>query len=59
MAVFAVGTPLTVSVTIANPRRVMLILVSGGAHVDFRDKEGLTPMHKAAQKGNYEAIKVC
>ena len=34
-------------------------LLSNGAHIDFRGKEGLTPLHRAALGGNSAAIKVC
>lgn len=39
-------------------REVILSLVSAGAHLDFRTKDGLTAMHKAAITGNTEAVKV-
>ena len=34
-------------------------LLSGGSHIDFRGKDGLTPMHRAAIGGNAKAINVC
>ena len=34
-------------------------LLSHGAHIDFRGKDGLTPLHRAALGGNSAAIKVC
>lgn len=40
-------------------REVILTLISGGAHIDFRNRSGLTAMHRAAIVGNAEAIKVC
>ena len=33
-------------------------LVGGGAHLDFRTRKGLTPLHKAVLAGNTEAVKV-
>ena len=33
-------------------------LLSGGAHIDFRGKDGLTPLHRAAIGGNSQAVKV-
>ena len=33
-------------------------LLSGGAHIDFRGKDGLTPLHRAAIGGNAQAVKV-
>ncbi|ELU12708.1 hypothetical protein CAPTEDRAFT_129833, partial [Capitella teleta] len=50
-------TPLTLACTIDQPREVILTLFNGGAHLDFRNKAGLTPLHRAAQRGNYAAIK--
>jgi len=51
-------TPLTVAVTLAQPRDVILTLVDGGALLDFRTRGGLTPMHVAAKLGSCEAVKV-
>lgn len=39
-------------------RDVILSLVAGGAHIDFRNKDGYTPMHRAAALGHYEVIQV-
>nr|KAG5704985.1 hypothetical protein BaRGS_022827 [Batillaria attramentaria] len=52
-------TPLTVAATLGRDktREVMITLVSGGAHIDFRNRSGLTAMHRAAIVGNAEAIK--
>ena len=33
-------------------------LLSGGSHIDFRGKDGLTPLHRAAIGGNAQAVKV-
>ncbi|XP_064627381.1 SH3 and multiple ankyrin repeat domains protein 2-like isoform X2 [Lineus longissimus] len=52
-------TPLTLATTLAKPRQMIMTLVNGGAHIDFRrKKDGCTPMHKAAIRGNYDALKV-
>ena len=53
-------TPLTVAATLGKDktRDVLIALVSGGAHIDFRNRSGLTAMHRAAIVGNAEAIKV-
>ncbi|MFT7814831.1 SH3 and multiple ankyrin repeat domains protein 1-like isoform X1 [Arapaima gigas] len=32
------------------------VLVLGGAHIDFRAKDGLTPMHKAIRAHNHSAL---
>jgi len=42
----------------SHPVEMVMALVSGGAHLDFRTKKGLTPLHTAAQKGNEEALRV-
>lgn len=39
-------------------RNMLLALYAGGAFVDYRNREGLTPMHRAAEKGNSVAIRV-
>ena len=41
-----------------KPRDMIITLVSGGYHIDFRNKHGYTGIHRAAQKNNYEAVKV-
>ncbi|KAI1720125.1 ankyrin repeats (3 copies) domain-containing protein [Ditylenchus destructor] len=41
-------TPLTLASGIPNNRDVLVQLVGGGAHLDFRNSEGQTGMHKAA-----------
>ena len=51
-------TPLTVATGLQRPRNVIIALFSGGAHLDFQAKDGETPMHRSAARGNYEAIKV-
>ncbi|GAA49875.1 SH3 and multiple ankyrin repeat domains protein, partial [Clonorchis sinensis] len=51
-------TPLTLAIKLAKPRDMIMTLVSGGAHLDYRAADTMTPLHKAAVAGNYEAIKV-
>ncbi|KAI6188305.1 hypothetical protein M3Y98_00340500 [Aphelenchoides besseyi] len=41
-------TPLTLAAGIPKNRDVLISLVGGGAHLDFRNSEGQTGMHKAA-----------
>ena len=55
---FSPETPLTRAVTVSNATRIIIALVSGGAHLDFRNAKGLTAMHIAAIKGKEESIKV-
>jgi len=50
-------TPLTVAVSLAEPRIMIMNLYNGGAHLDFRSRDSLTPMHKSAIIGNEKAIK--
>ena len=52
-------TPLTLAVTLAKPQDIILMLIDGGALLDFRSRTGLTPMHVAAKLGSCEAVKVC
>ncbi|XP_012946399.1 SH3 and multiple ankyrin repeat domains protein 1 [Aplysia californica] len=52
-------TPLTTAVTLGKSkcREVIMTLISGGAHLDFRNRQGLTALHRAAIVGNAEAIR--
>ncbi|XP_076819198.1 uncharacterized protein LOC143464965 isoform X4 [Clavelina lepadiformis] len=36
---------------------IIMALVGGGAHLDFRNKQGYTPLHVAARTGNIAAVK--
>ncbi|KAL8575528.1 hypothetical protein ACOMHN_059593 [Nucella lapillus] len=38
-------------------REMLLCLVSGGAHLDFRNRSGLTALHIAAAAGHEEAVR--
>lgn len=51
-------TPLTLAVKSDKPREMIMALVAGGAHLDYRAADTMTPLHRAASFGNYEAIKV-
>jgi len=52
-------TPLTLATTeLRQPLSMMIALVEGGAHLDYRNKASNTPMHKAAITGRREPIKV-
>ena len=51
-------TPLMVAAMLDKPRDMIITLVSGGYHIDYRNKHGYTGIHRAAQKNNYEAVKV-
>ncbi|XP_067950717.1 protein shank-like isoform X2 [Watersipora subatra] len=50
-------TPLTLATKVSRCRSLILQLVSGGAHLDYRNKKSLTAVHTAALHGNAEAIK--
>lgn len=39
-------------------RELIISLAGGGAHLDFRNKKGMTALHVAVVAGNLEAIKV-
>ena len=52
-------TPLTSTVMhIHQPLSMLTSLVEGGAHLDYCNSVGLTPMHKAAVIGRREPVKV-
>ncbi|KAF7262527.1 hypothetical protein EG68_00178 [Paragonimus skrjabini miyazakii] len=51
-------TPLTLAAKLEKPKEMIMTLVAGGAHLDFRAEDTMTPLHRAAATGNYEAIKV-
>lgn len=50
-------TPLTIAASLADPRVMIMTLYNGGAHLDFRSRDTLTAMHKAAMIGNDKALK--
>ena len=54
-------TPLSVaSVELAEPREMLMILVNGGAHLDFRSRAGgLTALHHAAIRQRKDSMLVC
>lgn len=39
-------------------KELILSLTGGGAHLDFRTRHGMTPLHKAVLVGNIDAVKV-
>lgn len=51
-------TPFTLAILRKLPREMFMALVDGGAHLDFRNKAGLTPLHCAAHCGNKVAVQV-
>ncbi|VDK19691.1 unnamed protein product [Anisakis simplex] len=50
-------SPLTYAVDVTDNRAVIVALIGGGAHIDFRNAEGQTAMHKAAFLSSLENVK--
>ncbi|NWI88318.1 SHAN2 protein, partial [Pitta sordida] len=50
-------TPLTLAAQLDNTVEVIKALKNGGAHLDFRAKDGMTALHKAARAKNPVALK--
>ncbi|XP_072785611.1 SH3 and multiple ankyrin repeat domains protein 2 isoform X1 [Taeniopygia guttata] len=50
-------TPLTLAAQLDNTVEVIKALKNGGAHLDFRAKDGMTALHKAARAKNQLALK--
>ena len=55
---FLSDTPLGVACGRNGHLQCIMPLLSAGAHIDFRGKDGLTPMHRAAIGGNAPAVNV-
>lgn len=51
-------TPLTVAVQSGLPMEGIRLLVQGGSHLDFRSRDGFTPMHKAVRAHNHAGLLV-
>lgn len=51
-AVFPPESPLTAAAQLDNGVEMIKVLRNGGAHLDFRAKDGLTSLHKAARAKN-------
>jgi len=51
-------TPLTLAAQLDDPEEIIKALRNGGAHLDFRAKDGMTALHKAARTRNLLALKV-
>lgn len=52
-------TPLTLAAQLDDSMEVIKALRNGGAHLDFRSRDGMTALHKAARMRNQVALKVC
>lgn len=51
-------TPLTFAAHLDNMVETMKVLKNGGAHLDFRAKDGMTALHKAARSKNQVTLTV-
>lgn len=51
-------TPLTLAAQLDDPVEVIKALRNGGAHLDFRARDGMTALHKAARARSLLALKV-
>ncbi|XP_075694097.1 SH3 and multiple ankyrin repeat domains protein 2 isoform X1 [Rhinoderma darwinii] len=49
-------TPLSLAAQLDNSVEVIKALRNGGAHLDFRSKDGMTPLHKAARAKTQTAL---
>ncbi|TWW67581.1 SH3 and multiple ankyrin repeat domains protein 3 [Takifugu flavidus] len=49
-------SPLTFAAHLDNMVEIIKVLKSGGAHLDFRAKDGLTALHKAARSKNLVSL---
>ncbi|XP_039992089.1 SH3 and multiple ankyrin repeat domains protein 3-like [Xiphias gladius] len=49
-------TPLSVAVQSGLPVEGIRVLVQGGAHLDFRSRDGLTAVHKAVRAHNHAGL---
>ncbi|XP_042190813.1 SH3 and multiple ankyrin repeat domains protein 3 isoform X3 [Callorhinchus milii] len=48
--------PLTAAAQLVNNADIIKVLRNGGAHLDFRTRDGLTALHKAARCRNHTAL---
>ncbi|KAL2093658.1 hypothetical protein ACEWY4_010970 [Coilia grayii] len=51
-------TPLTIAAHLDNMVEIITTLKHGGAHLDFRARDGMTALHKAVQSKNQIALKI-
>lgn len=51
-------SPLTFAAHLDNMVEMIKVLKNGGAHLDFRAKDGLTALHKAARAKNLVSLTV-
>ena len=51
-------TPLSMAATKESASAMIITLVNGGALLDYRTKQGLTAVHRAAAAGQAASVKV-
>jgi len=56
--VLAAESPLTFAAHLDGVAELLQVLSSGGAHLDFRARDGMTALHKAARSQNQAALAV-
>ncbi|XP_029971494.1 SH3 and multiple ankyrin repeat domains protein 2b [Salarias fasciatus] len=49
--------PLTLAAHLENAAELIQVLKNGGAHLDFRARDGLTALHRAARDRNQQVLK--
>lgn len=55
---FFTESPLTFAAHLDNVVEIIKVLKNGGAHLDFRAKDGMTALHKAARSKNQVILTV-
>lgn len=55
---FCTETPLTSTARLENMADIIKVLKNGGAHLDFRAKDGMTALHRAARANNKYTLMV-
>lgn len=48
--------PLTLAAQLEGCAELIKVLKSGGAHLDFRTKDGITALHKSVRSKNHTAL---
>lgn len=51
-------SPLTFAAHLDNVVEIIKVLKNGGAHLDYRAKDGMTALHKAARSKNLVTLTV-
>ncbi len=49
-------TPLAMAINAKKPQKLLIALVNGGALLDYRTKDGSTPLHRAIERDCLEAV---